>query len=222
MSFQPSRFGITRDQIVRPQRNWESPVPAGIPFNPDNRIISSRQVVLQTTTSGARCLAAYANHECANLSEGQRLHSHEDLYHLGLRWHDASLFGTSGNPLSPLDEKSLRDGLVKEYAITIHAIGAKAAWKGASPATVLDGLLKMEHAIDVYTSIDPALPQLLSPRELIRTARWGRLLPHGFDQPAIGRWLPNGGLIYRETGSSWQALTPLKAAENQFSGANQT
>jgi hypothetical protein len=222
MSFQPSRFGIPRDQIVRPQRNWESPVPAGIPFNPDTRIISSRQVVLQTTTSGARCLAAYANGDLANLPEGQRSQSHEDLYRLGLRWHDASLFGTSGKPLSLEDENDLRNCLIKEYAITIHAIGAKAAWQGATPATVLEGLVQMEHAIDLHTSIDPALPQLLSPRELIRTARWGRLLPQGFDQPAIGRWLPGGGLIYRKTGSSWQALAPLKAAENQFSGANQT
>jgi hypothetical protein len=45
MSFQPIRVCIPLDQIVRPQRNWESPVPAGVPLHPDARVISSVQVI---------------------------------------------------------------------------------------------------------------------------------------------------------------------------------
>jgi hypothetical protein len=211
MSFQPRRSGIPLDQIVRPKLLLESTVPAGVPLNPDARIISSVQVILQTSASGERCLAVYTNDTGATLFEGHRLHSHEDLYRLGLRWHDAMLFGPSGVPLGTSDDETLRNHLVKEYAVTVHSIGAKAAWQAATLGAVLEGLRQMAHALETYASIESRQSTLLSPIELIRKAPWGRLLATGFDQPAIGRWHPAGGLVYSDTGSSWQALAPLKS-----------
>jgi hypothetical protein len=90
------------------------------------------------------------------------------------------------------------------------------------PATVLEGLIQMTHAIETLSSIKSSQLTLLSPMELIRTAPWGQLLPKGFDQPVIGRWLLGGGLIFLEIGSPWQALTPLEPTKNQVIGARLT
>jgi hypothetical protein len=140
--------------------------------------------------------------------EAVGISGHEDLYRLGLNWCDANYSAKDG-PVALDWPIGLRDALVVEYITAIHAVGACKAWEGLSLRLILDGLAMMKHAITEQAIAKLAMPSLLSPHELIRTAPWGRLLATGPEQPSIGRWHPRGGLIYLEVGLGWKALTPL-------------
>lgn len=204
-----SRFRFQTDlKIVRSADFPESRVPAGVPLHPDGRVLSS--VCAYVINNELQKPLLEVRREPTRFSKGDAvgIGSHEDLYPLRLSWRDAVYSAADDAGQSDWPD-GLRDALAIEYVIAIHAIGARKAWEGESLHAILDGLAIMKYAITEQATAKLAIPSLLSPFELIRQARWGRLLATGPEQPSIGRWHPQGGLIYSERGSVWQALAPL-------------